>query len=350
MKKSFLAVAMGLSAVFGASVAQADALLFPHYQASSKTGVVSFLSLANVIGINAAVHYVWSFKLPGQTLGQGCAHEDAWGRLTGWDIIQQVVTAPSISHFDLVGVDTKDKSGPAYSLTDDAEGYLIVSNWLSQSVGSLDDASQALPESSLAGQLIYVDMVNKIYSGERGLNNPSTKDLRGPYGNPPYGAPNMNDGLEQGAWDSVYTSHPSFDLTWYPKDIVDTSWYLLATGRDMSGLISGQAQWDGTLGVQNGFNVVWDRDEVPRSGNRPLFVVCASRITRDMIMQPAQVTHTDNGGYMWMTLMPATTNLSYVTGGMLTKIEMSTAGVKASFGGNVVQAMSFENPWPNIPF
>jgi len=350
MKKKLLASMVGLSVTFGASLAQADALLFPYYAADSSQGVVNFLSLANVIGINAAVHYVWSYKQGDgrNDVNRGCVHEDAWGRLTGWDIIQQTVTAPSISGFDVVNVDTKDKSGPAYSLTDQAEGYLIVSNWLSQSVGALVDPAIALPESSLAGQLIYVDIKNKIYNGQRGLNNPSTSDLAAPFGASPYGVLGMNDGLEQGAWDSVFTSHPSFDLTWYPSALVDTSWYLLATGRDMSGQVSGQDSWTGQLIAQNGFNVVWDRDEVPRSGNRTYSVVCAARVKRDNIMTSAQVTHTDNGGYMWMTLAPMTTGLSYVTGGMLTKIEAATGAAKASIGA--VQSISLENPFPNIPF
>lgn len=381
MKRKLLAVAVSVGLSCAGSMARADALLFPYYAASAGKNV-SFLMLANVWPVMSDIHYTWTFKDTGAAADSACMHEDAWGRLTGFDLVQQTVTDPSISGFNLKN-DTGDTlSKPAYSLTDGVDGFITVSNWITQAPAGVygqgidkTKLAHAAPESTFTGQIIVVDIVNRTTNGQRGINNPNTNNVMVPVPPGAPAAPGINlaglpDGLEEGAWDSAATSHPSFDLTWYPASLVDTTWHIVVTGRDMSDTSGGY--WDGTVMLQQGFDQVYDRDENPRSGYATKVVRCTANLTRADLMTDAQVTHSNMGGYLWTTVLPGligqnnafnaglgpnpalgiggAKNNQGATGAMLTKIEMTTKSGGSGGLKGAVQSISLENPWPNMPY
>lgn len=301
MKKKLLFAAIG--ATMGVtSVAQADALLFPFFQADAASGVWSFVSLANVVGANANIHYTWNFDRLDTPTVRECVEENADGSLTAWDISQATVSDPSLSNVDIPAF-IPDASGVNYSLAEPTLGFMVVDN------GNLG-------ESTLAGQLITVSAATGGVYVQRGMNNPAS--------------------IARGTWNSIFTSHFSYDLTWYPDSLVTTSWYILVTGTPMAGI----QQWQGAGVLTNGFPDVYDNDEVPRSGNVTLDIVCHDFYSRGDIMTPEQFIHSQNGGYMWLVFQP--TNAE-ATGILATKIESTTL-----LGG--VAATGLDNPWPNLPF
>jgi hypothetical protein len=329
MKKKLLIAAIGAT-MGAANVAQADGLLFPFYQADSAAGVFSFLALANVVGTNSETHYIWNFDRLDTTTTTECVHEDAFGTLTAWDIAQATVTHPSLSTLDLPNhPQFLDASGVNYSLAEPSLGFMIVTNWVAPPIGGGYPVT-ASGESTLAGQVIVVDTVNGLITAQRGMNNPAT---------------NHPAGLE-GLWNSIFTSHFSYDLTWYPDPVVSTQWYTLVTGTNMDNINN----WTGAGILSNGFGLVYDRDENPRSGNVDLQVQCHAFLTRSDIMTPEQVAHSNQGGYMWATFAPApngfgdpATTPTHATGILMTKIETTT-----QLGGT--GTFSLDNPWPNLPF
>lgn len=303
MKKNLLVAAIG--ATMGvATVAQGDALLFPFFESDVSSGVYSFLTLANVQGVGSPIAYTWGYQREG--VGAGCDHEDADGALTEWDIIHHTVVAPSISGLDLPAHPAfLDSSVPAYSLVSDPIfGYVI--------------ADSAGGESTLAGQMITVDVPNNVIYAERGMNNPGS--------------------LIGGTWNSIFTSHPSYDLVWYPNNVVRTTWNVLVTGVGMD--IPGYA---GAGVLQSGFafDEVFDQDEIPRSGDAFFNVTCLARVGRSDIMTNEQLVHTDQGGYTWLTFAPTPGTGS--TGVLMHKIQTT-----AELGGKTV--ISLDTPWPNLPF
>jgi hypothetical protein len=306
-------------------VAQADGLLFPLYEANSAGGVFSFIALANVLPQDSDIHYIWNFDRTDTPATTECVHEDAFGNLTAWDIAQATVTLPSISGLDLPNhPQFLDASGVNYSLAEPALGFMIVSNWDENLYGVT-----AQGESTLAGQMIVVDTTNGLISAQRGMNNPGTFH------------PTV---VSEGQWNSIFTSHFSYDLTWYPDPVVSTQWYTLVTGTNMNNINN----WSGSGILSNGFGLVYDRDENPRSGNVDVRITCHAFLTRSDIMTPEQVAHSNQGGYMWAAFAPATNgfvagNPVDATGILMTKIETTS-----QLGG--VATLSLDNPWPNLPF
>jgi hypothetical protein len=296
MKKKTLAAAMSLGMALGASQVQADSLLFPFYQTGG--GVYTFLMLHT--DLNSTLHYIWNYD-DLTTPVQECQHEDAFGTITSWDVIQQTVADPSLSGLDLQTA-FGDLSAPAYSLVSPAQGFMMVSD-------------QTGAESTIRGQAIIYDTTNNLLTAYKGLNNP--------------GSPLI------GIWNSIFTSHNSFDMTWYPTAIVDTSWYVLVTGVGMDNIFN----WTGEVTLFDVFGFVWDRDENPRSGNILKDIICHEVIDRSDIMTAAQLTHSANGGYVWEGVAP--NFLTGATGALFTKIEHS---------GGIGTAHSLENAFPNLPY
>jgi hypothetical protein len=317
MKKKILAAAIGATLATGATISQADALLFPYYQVGN--GVFSFLALANVLNEDSDVHYIWNLDDLNTPDVVECRHADITGDLTAWDISQQTVNSPTSPG----GIDLPllfgDASGVRYLPTSPSRGFVIVSNW---DEDQYDVVPQ--PESTLAGQMIVVDSTTNLITAYRGMNHPGS--------------------LDEGNFASIFTSHPSYDLTWYPVNVVTPVWYTLVTGVNMDN----SANWAGSGTLSNGFENVYDRDEVPFSGNVNYRVTCQDFITPFDLMTPEQVDHAQGGGYMWSVFGPANNNFNTTrpidaTGVLMTKIETSPA-----LGG--VATSSLENPWPNLPF
>ena len=151
MKKKLLVAAIGAT-MGAATVAQADGLLFPLYEANSAAGVYSFITLANVLNQDSDLHYIWNFDRT-DTAALECVHEDAFGNLTAWDISQATVTSPTLSGLDLPNhPQFLDASAVNYSLAEPTLGFMIVTNWDEGAYGVT-----AQGESTLAGQMIVVD-------------------------------------------------------------------------------------------------------------------------------------------------------------------------------------------------
>ncbi len=297
-----LVVALVLS--FGLKQAKAESLLFPYY--ASGSGIWTFLTLVDTWG-DATLHYIWNYD-DLTTTAIECTHEDADGISTAFDLIQQTVVDPSLSGIDLPAL-FGDASTSAYSLVGGAatpvEGFLIVN-------------SSAAIEGDFFGQAIVVDTATGLVTAYKGLNNPVS--------------------VAQGTWSHISTSHTSYMMSNYPASDVSTEWFVLVTGTVMD-VATG---WTGGLTLTNGFGIVWDRDENPRSGSVTEDVDCFQRITRSDIMTTAQVTHTDNGGLWWEL-----TNVGLInnaTGALMSKIEASSAL------GSPLQAISSENAFFNDPY
>jgi len=295
MKKKTLAAAMSLGMALGAAQVQADSLLFPFYQTGN--GAWTFLTLAT--DSPAALHYVWNYD-DLTTAVRECQHEDAFGTMTAWDLAHQTVAHPSLSGLDLPAA-FGDNSVVNYSLVSPAQGFMMVSD-------------QVPFESSINGQAIVFDSGNNLLSALKGLNNPGSTAI--------------------GTWNSIFTSHNAFDMTWYPAAIVDTSWYVLVTGTNMDVVTN----WQGQVQLFQILGLVFDQDENPRSGNVPLNITCHRTIHRSDIMTAAQVTHSNGGGWVWEAVNPVAGN---ATGALMVKIE-SAVGIGA--------AQSLENAFPNIPY
>jgi hypothetical protein len=315
MKKKILAAVIGASLAAGTTVSQADALLFPFFQVGN--GVHSFLALGNVWFVDSDIHYIWNLD-DLNTAGLECRHFDLTGELTAWDISQQTVNTPtSPGGVDLPAI-TGDASLVQYLPTSPSRGFMIVSNWV-------DYAAQVpAPESTLVGQMINVDTIANRISAYRGMNHPGS--------------------LDEGNFASIFTSHPSHDLTWYPTNLVTTTWYTLVTGFNMDNT----GNWLGAGTLSNGFENVFDRDEVPASGNTNRRVICHDFLGLADLMTPEQLNHVQNGGYMWSVFAPAFNDFGTgpvvdATGVLMTKIEATPA-----IGGAATS--SLENPWPNLPF
>jgi hypothetical protein len=296
MKKKTLAAAMSLGMAFGAAQVQADSLLFPFYQTGN--GVWTFLTLHTDLA--SVTHYIWNYD-DLTTPATECIHEDAFGLMTPLDLVQQTVAHPSLSGLDLPAA-FGDASVANYSLVSPAEGFMMISD-------------QIPVESTIRGQAIVFDSNNNLLSAYKGLNNPASTNI--------------------GTWNSIFTSKSSFDMTWYPINVVTTSWYVLVTGINMDNIFN----WAGQATLFNVFGFVFDRDENPRSGNVLKTITCHEVIDRTDIMTAAQLTHSVNGGYVWEGVAP---NLvTGATGALMTKIE-SAPGIGTT--------QSLENAFPNLPY
>jgi len=330
MKKKIIAAAVGTALTFGAGVSQAENLFFPFFQ--SGNGVWSFLELANVNGVypTAEIHYVWNRDFL-NTAAVECEHDDLSGTMTAWDLSQQTVVHPNESGLDLPTDFGDTLSQAQYTLGSPMRGFMIVASREQGDSNGNTFPNEELGESTLNGQMVVVDTTTGLITAYRGMNNPN---------------PAASLYANQGNWDNILTSHATYDLTWYPDPVVATQWCTLVTGRN----IDNANNWAGSGTIPKGFTEVYDRDEIPRSGNRDVPITCHAFLSRSDLMTGAQVTHSDFGGYMWAVFAVARNNFSTTpgdpqdsTGILMTKI-MTTA----ELGG--VATSSMENAWPNLPY
>lgn len=362
MKKIAAAVGFGVVMSAAAGQAAAESLLFPYYQVGN--GVFTFLSTLtasspNGVGFPAVsvpnIHYIWNYKTDMSNKTSACTHSDLNGATTSWDLMQQTVESPLAPSGNKLNLSTAfgDKSIPAYALTAPSTGFMIVN-----STGDV--------EGDFRGQAIIVDAVNGIMTAYKGLNNPASTD--------------------EGTFNNILTSHGGYDMTWYPtKETgstlgaagVDTTWNVLVTGgptalyfngatyvaaaqADTLGMARvsgyGAVGWAGAGVLANGFNLAYDRDEMPISGNMPVNLVCMANIKRSDFLGPDQQIWTANGGYAWEVFSARNNNLAAPTTGgagvnasatgiLMTKIEATTA-----LGGVMRTAISQENAFPNLPY
>lgn len=321
MKKIVASIGAAIALASVAQIAQADSLLFPVYKVGN--GVFSFVSLNTIPGA-PNVHYVWNAKTPDASgaikNSDACVHEDAFGKLTPFDLIQHTVEAPGMAGGSMLDLQSVfgDTSTPAYSLVAPSLGFLTVTN------GSV-------AESDFFGQMVLVDAVSGVVTAYKGMNNPATS--------------------AEGTFNSVLTSKTLFNTTWYPTTEagsklgtsgVDTSWYATVTGTGMQ-----STAWQGSGTFQNALasGNVYNRDEGIRSGTKPAPLKCFGLLKRADFMTTAQVNHTVNGGISYLRFTPdaAPAGLAY-TGALLTKVETTTAL------GSRKTMVSSENAFPNLPY
>ncbi len=318
MKKIVASIGAAVALASVAQIAQADSLLFPVYKVGN--GVFSFLSL-NTIPNSPSVHYVWNAKVPDATgnikNSDPCVHEDAFGKLTAFDLIQHTVESPTLGGGSMVDLQALfgDASTAAYSLVAPSLGFLTVTN------GS--------PlESDFFGQMVLVDAASGVVTAYKGMNNPATS--------------------AEGQFNSVLTSKTIFNTTWYPTTEagsklgaagVDTAWYATITGTNMH-----LPTWQGAGTFQNVFasGNVYNRDEGIRSGVKPAPLTCFGLLNRADFMTTAQVNHTVNGGISYQRFTPVVA--TGATGALLTKLETTTAL------GSRKTMISSENAFPNLPY
>ncbi len=304
-----LVVALVLS--FGLKQAQAtETLLFPYFM--SGNGVFSFLTIVDTWGGN--LNYIWNYD-DLSTTAKECIHENAVGVTTAFDLIQQTVADPGMSGIDIPLI-YSDASTAAYTVfpipAEGIEGFMTV-----ESLGGST-------EGDFYGQMIVVDGVNGVITAYKGLNNPAS--------------------VAPGNFSHISTSHTSFLMSNYPDDVVATDWFVLITGTGMD--VAGG--WDGTatlaLGIPDGFanEVVFNRDEDPRSGTLDYEITCFDTVDRTDIMSAAQVVQTANGGLWWELIQPDSDTTA--TGALMFKIESSTAL------GSIMQTISSENAFFNDPY
>ncbi len=299
MKKKALSLAIGAGLLATSMAASAEPLLFPYFISGS--GEYTFITL-RADDAAANLHYVWSYDDP--TWGE-CTHFDLSGSMSAADLIQQTVVSPSSPG----GVDIEDfyadtnVSNPQYlPLTVGTEGFLQVNH-------------DAAAEAEFSGQAIVVDVNAGTVSAYRGLNNIAS--------------------TAEGDFSSIFVSAMSNDYTWYPTDLVDTSWFVLATGTNMH--LGGG--WFGELDLYNGFDGIYDRDERFASGSIVNNVVCYRTLTLADMLTTAQMVHAQNGGWMWKVNVPVSGG---ATGALVYKFETTNAL------GTSKTAISEENPFPNI--
>lgn len=378
MKKKVVSFAVGAALAFSAAQVQSDELLFPYFKTGP--GAWTFLSLQSSIGglINTGnwssgplplipidgrdftanrVHYVWQYD---DVVAGQCVHNDLFGSMSDFDLLQQTVNTPAFSGLDLPAL-WSDQSVAAYLDMDATEGFVIVAN---------DD-----PEASFWGQAIIVDVADGTVTAYKGIND----ILQGGAGSVPATGNFSTLGL---------TTHLTHMYSWYadyttrydvpaanPLGVANTDWFVLATGTNMART----PNWDGRLRVEPVLGIVWNRDEAPNSQVRPFNVQCYDRINRTAFLNGPAQSWTANGGMYWALNRPRITSNNgtapdaaapgnqvgqdcfdagipfggqvpsgtgsitcRATGALVTKIETSF-----EFGAPVT-VISEENPWPNV--
>lgn len=365
IKLKTLSAAVGLVMGTAAVNASAEALLFPYF--ASGNGAYTFLTLRSdanpkVGGDNAPfasnpLHYVWNYNDP--TYGQ-CTHYDANGSMSKYDLIQQTVVSPSSPGGLPLPQVFGDKSNAAYlQSTAPTVGFLTVQDsFLVQNGLSIIPPNYSTGnEGGLSGQAIVVDTVTGVVFAYKGLNN-----IVSTY---------------EGDFSNILTSARSHDLTWYPTNRANTSWFVLVTGRPtntaapyIDPIPAGQpanpagmansAGWRGVRSFSNGFGGVFDRDETFLSFNRPFPVTCYDTIDRSSFMNAAQLVATQGGGWNWLVNSAVNSDFdptlagvqgaadgadtSGATGAVIVKIESTTQL------GPIKTAISWENAYPNLPY
>lgn len=300
-KKSLLAIATGAAlAAAGMTAANAESLLFPYW--STQNGVTSILSLSAgptlgpgagnaTKGTGSQIHFVWNYS---DAAGDKCVHFDNYGSLTPNDLIQQPVTQPSANWFG-------DKSTPAYfpSIQGGAYGFLVVSDNGGLAGGPVG------PLGSLRGQMVIASAGNGTVAAVAGIPQNVTGMNEGDFSTAAY-APSVAvtspTVLPTGATGTNipagYTTAGGlvgeYRLTWYPSNLVTTSWYGVVLG-NMSGAIAAGTSWQGAVNYSNGGSV-FGRDEDAYSGSADGVMTCSGILTPNSLMNSAQQSSVTNGG------------------------------------------------------
>ncbi|MDY0330456.1 MAG: hypothetical protein RBR52_08165 [Thiomonas sp.] len=301
-KKSLMAAAAGaVLATVGMSAANANSLLFPYW--STNNGAQSALSLSTdgSVGTARTLHFVYNY-------GPSCTHYDLDGSMTGNDLLQQSVAAPSAGGFGLVV--PSDTSTPAYFPLANQTGFLVVTDKTSSSTAAI------------SGDMAIVDPSTGLVAAYAATSN----------------ALDTLTAANEGDFSAI--TNTSYSLSFYPQSIVTTSWYSIMMG-NMNAAISGGRDWTGTATVSNstgGTGGVYNNDEAFFSGTNSKTLTCAGSVKPTDLMTTAQAAAVGpNGGLIqagWTPVAPnGTTILDTTSGVLMYKMQLVSPSVGGVFGG-----------------
>ena len=307
-KKSLMAAAAGaVLATVGMSAANANSLLFPYW--TTNNGAQSALSLSTdgSVGGARAIHYVYNY-------GPSCTHYDAYGSMTGNDLLQQSVASPAAGGYGLAV--SSDKSTPVYFPLANQTGFLVVTDTTSTST------------TAISGDMAIVDPSTGLVASYAATSNALATD-------------SANDAANEGNFTAV--TNTSYGLSFYPQSLVQTSWYSIVMG-NMNNAIANGRGWTATAKVSNA-GAVYNNDEAPFSGTSDKTITCAGSVAPTDLMTTAQAAAVGpNGGLIQAIWAPVTANgtnkttdgrtiVDTATGVLMYKMQLVNASVGGVFGG-----------------
>jgi hypothetical protein len=299
-KKTLVAVAAGAALLTGVTNSSANSLLFPYF--TTANGAQSALAIYSnrVTPTGETLHYVYNY-------GPDCTHFDGNGKVTANDVLQHSVAAPGAGGYGkAVGSDT---STPFYLPVANTYGFLTVTNKntvvVSVALGGAVDAA-------ISGDMAIVDPNTGLVTSYAGMSNGLDTSIPANEGN--FG------------W-----LYQTYNLGFYPTNLVDTSWYGVVVG-NMNGAITGNRNWTATALVSNG-GVVYDNEEHPFSGNVAKKLTCAGNIALSDLMTTAQMNSVSATGGLIHAVVTPGAGVDNATGVILTKIQTVKAAVGAPFAG-----------------
>jgi hypothetical protein len=313
LKKKTLNLAVG--AALGAAVvapASADSLLAP--LVVSVPGIQTFLQVKvqgqgtpdSRFADESDLHYYWYQK--GSTIGDlrvdpeywsenhftNCEKSDSRGFVSPWDMVFQSVAEPPGWQSD------NDYSEPRY-VQSDFVGFMILDDEVDGVSVGYDPAHPNVPIAGKEGQFSGTAYVVNFETGQvadyKLLNNHKT--------------------ARSGDFGVGFISKKTVDLQWWPTDIVNTAWLVLAVGSSMTqddtDVPSSLSAWPGKVVIDQhpdarvpfgGQIAVYDNDEMVYSGGRDVLVECMALVTRYDFMTTNQEANTRYGGWTRKNLTP----------------------------------------------
>jgi len=298
LKKNLLALSVGTVIAAASTAASANSLLFPYF--TTNNGGQSSLSLTTDSSVGTArdIHFVYNY-------GDACTHYDLYGKMTGNDLLQQSIAAPSAGGYGLAA--GSDTSTPAYFPLANTQGFLVVSDTTSSSTAAI------------SGDMAIADPSTGLVAAYSGITN------------------SLDTATAANEGNFSMLNQTSFGLSFYPQAAVTTSWYTVVTG-DMNAAITGGRDWDASAQLSNNGNV-YNNDEAAFSGTQTKTITCAGTVAPGDLMTTAQSAAIGpNGGLLnasWTVGKPVSGAQDTSTGVVMYKMQLVSAAVGAPFAGKM---------------
>ncbi len=264
----------------GTQAAHADSLLFPYL--STQAGTFSFVTIANE-GLNefstlTGYHFSYGHKANPVANKKGCGHFDGNVVSTPADMltfeVNGKVTEPGGALFE---------GGAAAPVTSSALTLPVANQTAFLVVEPLGNntAAEISTRIELFGWAEVIDtaanMTLAYSSAGLGVNDSTVPNFA-----------TSNVGNTWHRW------------SWYPTSLVTTSWYVLPLGLSSAMTPPGGGGLRATITASNGTLAgAYDRDEQFWSGSKVAPVRCLGFVTRADVLQPATITQTDGGGFLY---------------------------------------------------
>jgi len=290
MKKSFQKTLIAAAVLAAAGTASANSLLFPYFTTAtgaqsvlsiSANGTVANVSTAGVISSAERLHYVYNY-------GSTCTHYDGNGYVTKNDVLQHSVADPAFGGFGKV--QASDASAPFYLTQADTTGFLTVTNMGQGTAGVVTGAS-------INGEMAIIDPASGLVVSYAGITNTTATTT-----------------LAEGDFSGVVDN--AFELSWYPSNLVTTSFYGVVVGNFQPAIAAGR-DWKGFARLTNNGNV-WANDEVGRSGTSTKDILCSGTFVPSDLMSSATANWIGTNAGLIRATSITTSGLS-ATGGLATQ-------------------------------